>query len=132
MTLDRLLPKMKTLAVGLLVLAVLFTGYQVFFGSGTKTGVAYFDSATSIYPHDKVRVLGMAVGEITSITAEKDRVRIEFTYDSDVPAPRRRQGGYRLAHLGCDALPSARAGVHKRADVARWGRDPREPHRGPA
>jgi phospholipid/cholesterol/gamma-HCH transport system substrate-binding protein len=87
MSLDFLTSRLRAVVIGLLVLAVVFAGYRTFFASGTRTAVAYFDSATSIYPNDKVKVLGMTVGEIASITPEDDRVRIEFTYDSDVKLP---------------------------------------------
>ena len=87
MRFDLFTSRLKTILVLLLVAALAFAGYQTFFASQTKSAVAYFDSATSIYPHDKVRILGVPVGEITEITPTKDRVRVEFTYDADYKLP---------------------------------------------
>jgi phospholipid/cholesterol/gamma-HCH transport system substrate-binding protein len=86
MIFDFIASRLKTI-VTVVVLAIGFAGYHVFFAAGKKTAVAYFDEATGIYPHDKVRILGMPVGEITKITPEKDRVRVEFTYDSNYKVP---------------------------------------------
>ncbi|MCW2751515.1 MAG: hypothetical protein JWR83_2625 [Aeromicrobium sp.] len=80
--------KQKRLLVGLLALAVLWFGAAKVLGPGQKHGVAYFSSVTSVYPHDKIRILGVEVGRIDSITPEKDRVKVEFSYDGsyDLPA----------------------------------------------
>ena len=51
-----------------LVAGAAFLVRQVFFGPTTIT--AYFPTATSIYPGDEVRVSGVKVGKIDSITPE--------------------------------------------------------------
>jgi phospholipid/cholesterol/gamma-HCH transport system substrate-binding protein len=54
---------------------------------GSTSAVAYFRSTNGIYAGDEVRVLGVPVGKIKSITAEGQRVRVEFEFDGDVKVP---------------------------------------------
>jgi phospholipid/cholesterol/gamma-HCH transport system substrate-binding protein len=82
----------KRLAAGtaaLLVLALLAGATvlvrQVFFGPNTI--IAYFPTATSIYPGDEVRVSGVEVGTIDSITPEGTQTKMTMTVDRDVPIP---------------------------------------------
>ncbi|MBO0676718.1 MCE family protein [Mycolicibacterium sp. S2-37] len=48
---------------------------------------AHFTSATSIYPGDEVRVAGVKVGTIESITPAGDQAVFRLTVDRDVPVP---------------------------------------------
>lgn len=50
-----------------------------------KTLSVDFPRTVGLYVGDDVRVLGVPVGEVTSITPERDSVRVELTYRSDVP-----------------------------------------------
>jgi len=82
----------RQLAAGtaaLLVLALLAGAAvlvrQVFFGPTTI--IAYFPTATSIYPGDEVRVSGVEVGKIDSITPEGTQTKMTITVDRDVPVP---------------------------------------------
>lgn len=52
-----------------------------------RTIIAYFTSATSIYPKDEVRVAGVKVGTINAITPEGGRVKLELRVDPGVPIP---------------------------------------------
>ncbi|WP_102142332.1 MCE family protein [Mycobacterium hubeiense] len=72
------------LAIALLAGAV-FLVRQMFFGP--KTITAYFPTATAIYPGDEVRVSGVQVGEIESITPEGTQTKMVFNVDRDVPIP---------------------------------------------
>ncbi|WP_370182383.1 MCE family protein [Rhodococcus wratislaviensis] len=49
---------------------------------------AYFRNTTGMYVGDRVMVLGVEVGRITTIEPDGERVRVEFEYDNeyDVPA----------------------------------------------
>lgn len=67
------------------LIAVACLGVANHFGS--KTVSAVFDTATGIYPGDQVRVAGVPVGTITSMTAEGTQVRIVMDVDTDVPVP---------------------------------------------
>lgn len=71
-----------------LLAAALVAVVYLLIGGGTKSGTAYFASVKSVYPGDAIRILGVKVGEIDSITPEGNRVRVQFHYDGkyDVPA----------------------------------------------
>ncbi|WP_252189815.1 MULTISPECIES: MCE family protein [unclassified Rhodococcus (in: high G+C Gram-positive bacteria)] len=49
---------------------------------------AYFRNTTGMYVGDRVMILGVEVGRITTIEPDGERVRVEFDYDNeyDVPA----------------------------------------------
>lgn len=48
---------------------------------------AYFANVTGIYPGDEVRVAGVKVGSIATITPEGDRVKMDLIVDHGVPVP---------------------------------------------
>ncbi|MEU0456570.1 MCE family protein [Streptomyces sp. NPDC006129] len=48
---------------------------------------AYFTRTVGIYPGSDVRVLGVRIGEVRSITPEGGRVRVELEYDKDRRVP---------------------------------------------
>ncbi|TDV55356.1 MCE family protein [Actinophytocola oryzae] len=52
-----------------------------------KVITAYFAAAPALYPGDSVRVLGVEIGEIVSITAERDRVKVVLRYDPAIRVP---------------------------------------------
>lgn len=68
-----------------LVAGAAFLVSQVFFGP--KTITAYFPSATGIYPGDEIRVSGVKVGTIDSITPEGTQAKMTLKVDRDVPVP---------------------------------------------
>jgi virulence factor Mce-like protein len=72
------------LAVALVAGAVVLVR-QMFFGPHTIT--AYFPTATSTYPGDEVRVSGVKVGTIDSITPEGTQTKMILKVDRDVPVP---------------------------------------------
>ncbi|HET9141610.1 MCE family protein [Actinophytocola sp.] len=49
--------------------------------------VAYFTAAVGIYAGSDVRVLGVAVGTVDSVTPQGEQVRVEMSVDRDVPLP---------------------------------------------
>ena len=58
-------------------------------GPGSVHLVAMFPSTVSLYPHGSVKVLGMTVGSVQSITVVGDKqVRVAFTVHDNVPLPR--------------------------------------------
>ncbi len=61
---------------------VTFTG-----GEGDKKVTAFFPRTVSLYEGSDVRVLGVPVGRVESITPEGDRVRVEMSYDREVEIP---------------------------------------------
>jgi phospholipid/cholesterol/gamma-HCH transport system substrate-binding protein len=54
---------------------------------GTYRVVGYFTSATGLYPGDDVRVVGVPVGSIESISPEADAVKITMTVQDSVKLP---------------------------------------------
>ena len=68
-----------------LVAGAAFLVHPVFFGP--KTITAYFPSATGIYPGDEIRVSGVKVGTIDSITPEGTQAKMTLKVDRDVPVP---------------------------------------------
>lgn len=52
-----------------------------------KQLTAYFTSATGLYKGDRVTILGVPVGQVTSITPQAGRVKVQMTYDHDVQVP---------------------------------------------
>lgn len=78
--------KLLVIAVAaLLAVAAGYVSYQKLFGP--KTIIAYFKSATAIYPGDEVRVVGVRVGTIKSIDPLGTRARITLAVDRAVPIP---------------------------------------------
>ncbi|MGO4445214.1 MCE family protein [Mycobacterium sp. 2YAF39] len=49
--------------------------------------VAYFPSAAGIYPGDEVRIIGVPIGSIESITPQADSVKITMSVKDDVKVP---------------------------------------------
>jgi phospholipid/cholesterol/gamma-HCH transport system substrate-binding protein len=70
-------------------LAVALIGglYVVWPRIGTHTVVGYFTSATGLYPGDDVRVVGVPVGSIESISPEADAVKITMRVQDSVKLP---------------------------------------------
>ncbi|MFC4001583.1 MCE family protein [Prauserella oleivorans] len=55
--------------------------------AGSKRVTAYFPSAIGLYVGNSVRVLGVDMGEVTKVEPQGERVRVEMTYDREVPIP---------------------------------------------
>ncbi len=72
----------------MLVLLIGVSAWLVRPANQRYTITAYFTGATGIYEGDTVRVLGVPVGEVTSITPEGTRSKFELSIDkgTDVPA----------------------------------------------
>jgi virulence factor Mce-like protein len=81
--------RLTAVTAALLALALLagaaVLARQVLFGPNTI--IAYFPTATSIYPGDEVRVSGVEVGKIDSITPEGTQTKMTMTVDRDVRVP---------------------------------------------
>lgn len=82
-------PRARKLTVVAAVVSVLagagFVVYQNLWSP--KTIVAYFTSATAIYPGDEVRVVGVQVGTIGAIEPQGTRTKVTLRIDRDVPVP---------------------------------------------
>jgi phospholipid/cholesterol/gamma-HCH transport system substrate-binding protein len=63
-------------------------GCGVFGGGGTQKHLsAHFARTVGLYKHSDVRVLGVRIGEVTSIKPEGTTVRVEMTYDGKYKLP---------------------------------------------
>lgn len=73
---------LAAIPVGLLLLAFL-----IFPGEGSRTVTAHFDRAVGVYPGTHLRIMGVRVGEVTSVVPEGNSVRVEMMYDSEYKIP---------------------------------------------
>jgi phospholipid/cholesterol/gamma-HCH transport system substrate-binding protein len=82
----RLLGRPAVVAVALVLLAAAVA--VLFPGSEGKTLTAHFSRTVSLFVGSEVRILGVPVGEVTSVVPEGNSVRVEMVYDEeyDVPA----------------------------------------------
>jgi phospholipid/cholesterol/gamma-HCH transport system substrate-binding protein len=70
-----------------LVVALIGGIYVLWPRVGTYRVVGYFASATGLYPGDDVRIVGVPVGSIESISPEADAVKITMTVQDSVKLP---------------------------------------------
>ncbi|MFG3281814.1 MCE family protein [Streptomyces sp. NPDC048111] len=77
-----------TIVLALAVIAVTVAGgLRVFAGPGGKRITAYFDRAVGIYPGSDLRILGVKVGEVDSVTPQGQQVKVVVTLDDGVRVP---------------------------------------------
>lgn len=74
-------------AVVLVVALVVALAVWLALRDGQRTATGYFERATAVYENNEVRVLGVPVGSIESITPQGNVVRVEMTLDDDVAIP---------------------------------------------
>lgn len=56
-------------------------------GGDSKKLVAHFDRTVSLYVGSEVRILGVPVGEVTSVVPEGNSVRVHMVYDAEYAVP---------------------------------------------
>ncbi|MFI8774832.1 MCE family protein [Gordonia sp. NPDC062954] len=78
---------LQVVAGVVLIALVAVAAYLGFTKATTKSVTAYFPSATGLYNGDPVRVLGVDVGSVTSITPREGDVRVQMSIDHDTPIP---------------------------------------------
>jgi virulence factor Mce-like protein len=71
------------------VLALIASGamWWVFRDVGAKRITAYFNETVGVYPGSDLRVLGVKVGTVDTVTPQGTRVRVTMTLDHDVTVP---------------------------------------------
>lgn len=74
-----------TASAGVVVLLVL--GYLILPGDGSRTVTAHFDRAVAVYPGTDLRVMGVQVGEVTTVVPDGNSVRVEMVYDQEYKLP---------------------------------------------
>ncbi|GAA2463614.1 MCE family protein [Streptomyces mauvecolor] len=78
-----------TIVLALAVIAATVAGgLRVFAGPGGKRITAYFDHAVGIYPGSDLRILGVKVGEVDSVTPQGRQVEVVVTLDRGVRVPK--------------------------------------------
>lgn len=70
-----------------LVLVLLAGALLLTTGGGTRTVVAEFDRTVGLFVGSDVRVMGMRIGEVSSITPHGTAVRVEISYDDEYRLP---------------------------------------------
>ncbi|HWU20005.1 MAG TPA: MCE family protein [Nocardioides sp.] len=80
------LTKWLRLGVPLAVVVALLSAFTIHHAGRTDL-TAYFADTDGIYPGDEVRVLGVPVGKIDSITPEGDQVKVTLHVDGGVDLP---------------------------------------------
>lgn len=80
-----LLPRLVVPLV--LVALVAAAGVTLLGGDNRKTLVAHFPRTISVYEGSDVRVLGVPVGEVLTVTPAGTKVEVEIAYDADVKIP---------------------------------------------
>jgi phospholipid/cholesterol/gamma-HCH transport system substrate-binding protein len=70
-----------------LALVVAFALWWVTMGQTGTRITAYFAKAVGVYEGSEVKVLGIGVGRITSVTPQGDRVRVEMSVDDGIEVP---------------------------------------------
>jgi len=73
--------------VAVLIIAALLVGVGPFSGSSKVDLTLQFNEATSLYVGDKVTVLDVPVGQVTSIEVHPDHVDVSVKVDGDTPLP---------------------------------------------
>ncbi len=133
-------PLIAVVAVVAIVAALLVTFWP---GSDKKYVVADFPRTVSLYEGSDVKILGVAVGKVDTVTPAGTKVRVKLHYDAkyDVPADAKAAVispsivGDRFVQLtpaysgGAKMADNARLGIDKTATPARARRDLQQPQR---
>jgi phospholipid/cholesterol/gamma-HCH transport system substrate-binding protein len=69
------------------VVALAAYGMVRVLSGGQVTASAVFPEAKNLYPGDSVEILGVKVGEVDSVTTQRDGVRVTFHYGSQYKVP---------------------------------------------
>ena len=118
---------LKKLVVPAIVVALLVAAAFTFLGGEErKTLTAHFPRTISIYEGSDVRVLGVPVGTVDTVTPSGTDVTVTMSYDAGGQGPRGRQGRHRLAVDRRRPLRPAHPRLDRRAG-ARRRRDARRP-----
>ena len=75
-----------TIAV-ILGLVAAFVGWQLYKKAATTTVVAYFADALAVYPGDRVQIMGVKVGNVTSVEPAGDKMKVTLNFDSKYRVP---------------------------------------------
>jgi phospholipid/cholesterol/gamma-HCH transport system substrate-binding protein len=77
----------RAIVPGVIVVLVVAAAFTMFRGDDTKSLTAHFPRTISIYEGSDVRVLGVPVGTVDSVTPSGTDVVVTMSYDADVKIP---------------------------------------------
>ncbi|TFV49458.1 MCE family protein [Blastococcus sp. TF02A-35] len=77
----------RGVAVAAALVLVGALGWTVLRPAGQYRVTAWFDQTVGLYQGSDVRILGIDVGEVTEVTPEGDRVRVEMLLEEDYDVP---------------------------------------------
>ena len=107
----------RVVVPAVIVLLLVAAAFTMFRGNDTKTLTAHFPRTISIYEGSDVRVLGVPVGHVDTVTPSGTDVVVTMSYDANVKALERRIA----ALLKLDADPSDDQPPGDGADLAASG-----------
>lgn len=70
-----------------LALIAAYVGLRLYHKLNNNTAVAYFSTATALYPGDKVQIMGLKVGVIDKIQPAGDKMKVTFHYMNKYKVP---------------------------------------------
>src|SRR5579859_5351641 len=79
--------RITALAAIAVVIALISGGLVLASGGGSMQVTAYFGQTIGVYPGSTVRILGVDVGTIDSVTPEGQQVKVTMTVNGGVPVP---------------------------------------------
>jgi phospholipid/cholesterol/gamma-HCH transport system substrate-binding protein len=77
----------RVVVPAVLVLLLVAAAFTMFTGKDTKTLTAHFPRTISIYEGSEVRILGVPVGTVDTVTPSGTDVVVTMSYDADVKVP---------------------------------------------
>ncbi|OZC57291.1 MCE family protein [Rhodococcus sp. 14-2470-1a] len=79
----------RAVIAGVVIAALVIAGglWWLFTRAGSTDITAYFDKSVGIYEGSDVRVLGVAVGKVTSVVPQGDQVEVKMRVDRGVDVP---------------------------------------------
>ena len=77
----------RAIVPAVIVIALVAAALTMFGGGETKTLTAHFPRTISIYEGSDVRVLGVPVGQVDTVTPSGTHVVVTMSYDADVKVP---------------------------------------------
>ena len=83
----RVSSKLKKVLASAVMVALVGTGFAVWPRTDKVHVTGMFARAVGLYPGSDVRVLGVPIGKVTSVTPQGQQVAVELEYDPDVKVP---------------------------------------------
>jgi phospholipid/cholesterol/gamma-HCH transport system substrate-binding protein len=77
----------RAIVPAVIVLALVAAAFTMFRGEETKTLTAHFPRTISVYEGSDVRVLGVPIGQVDTVTPSGTDVVVTMSYDADVKVP---------------------------------------------